>query len=808
MVQLLNSIYLGAAKPDDYGKAAGVVELLPFDYYLGAAVPSSGGIPTINVLLSGVSPLTLLNTLSLNYIKAFGKCEQRNLPVEYVQVNGVTNDGDNYIDLNTALTQDDEIELVFSYSNTTNSRQIFGFRDSASSNNITVFFAAADNRLVIDFNNSNYTNYRLTADLSINTIYTVKLSKTRRAVYQGSTLIAENTTVCNDTISIANTYLYNVAGSPAYVSKFNGTIYSLKINGKRIMTSCTQSTDVGFYDEVSNSMFTLTNGTAGANATPTPDSPIDIVCNNGVIKVKDEELPVGYMRLLDIIGDGDFYYNTGEKLYGSDIAKMTITATSSGNNIFGAYTSAASTARNFSLYGANSNTGVYLRYGNVLNRTAVLGSGKRTITFGAGGTTGFATNATWAEMEFETGSYARIFALPNSTAAGFSGTFHGNIEISDRLKYIPCKRISDGTIGYYEVNTNTFLEPQDNGTPTTSGYDFSHMTTYIDGTVETVEVRRKNLFDITTSRRYRTSWASAGTMQAESASSAAQTYGFATTPGQTYTLSKTGGNRLMIGGFTSVKIPTENLTVQFPIQLSTSDRQSYSFTAPSGCVWILFSVKNNSGNIDDATNIQLELGPTATGYEPYFNGGSATAEPLLSVGNYKDSQNITTGAVTRNVGIKVLDGTENWALDTAGADYQKIRTADIISPEKGPTGIGFCTHFKYEYVNVVGNFYFSSGTGILQMVMPAQTTVAEWQQYLTDQYAAGTPVIIVYPLETPTTETVTGQILTIAKGTNIVEAKGSVDDLELEVSYKAAVEVTVEEIEAVQLDENVEVTIS
>ena len=36
-----------------------------------------------------------------------------------------------------------------------------------------------------------------------------------------------------------------------------------------------------------------------------------------------------------------------------------------------------------------------------------------------------------------------------------------------------------------------------------------------------------------------------------------------------------------------------------------------------------------------------------------------------------------------------------------------------------------------------------------------------WKQYLADQYAAGTPVIIVYPLETPTTETVAGQTMNI-----------------------------------------------
>ena len=65
-----------------------------------------------------------------------------------------------------------------------------------------------------------------------------------------------------------------------------------------------------------------------------------------------------------------------------------------------------------------------------------------------------------------------------------------------------------------------------------------------------------------------------------------------------------------------------------------------------------------------------------------------------------------------------------------------------------------------------------------------------------------------YPLDTPTTETVTGQTLTITQGTNVVTAEGSVDDLELEVSYKAYAEVTVEEIEAVNTDENVEVTIS
>ena len=40
-------------------------------------------------------------------------------------------------------------------------------------------------------------------------------------------------------------------------------------------------------------------------------------------------------------------------------------------------------------------------------------------------------------------------------------------------------------------------------------------------------------------------------------------------------------------------------------------------------------------------------------------------------------------------------------------------------------------------------------------------TVAQFKQWLADQYAAGTPVILVYPLATSTTESVAGQTMNI-----------------------------------------------
>ena len=89
------------------------------------------------------------------------------------------------------------------------------------------------------------------------------------------------------------------------------------------------------------------------------------------------------------------------------------------------------------------------------------------------------------------------------------------------------------------------------------------------------------------------------------------------------------------------------------------------------------------------------------------------------------------------------------------------------------------------------------------------TSVNQFKQFLADQYNAGFPVIVVYPLATATTESVTGQTLTTQAGTNIVEiTQASMDNLELEVSYKAGVTVTITEVENAQLDNNVEVTIN
>lgn len=156
---------------------------------------------------------------------------------------------------------------------------------------------------------------------------------------------------------------------------------------------------------------------------------------------------------------------------------------------------------------------------------------------------------------------------------------------------------------------------------------------------------------------------------------------------------------------------------------------------------------------------------------------------------YRDEYNTTTGVVTRNVGIKVLDGTEDW---TEKDQYNRvsIQITDMLKPTLPRVLPAFCNYFENlhnsEPISTVtaGQFYLASPQRVYFHINQS-TTTNEFKAYLADQYAAGTPVIVVYPLATPTTEQVTSQQLTIQQGNNTVDiTQASVDDIQLKVKYK------------------------
>ena len=246
-----------------------------------------------------VAPLSLPGAAADDILSliAFGGTIQ-GVPDGYTQLDGITGDGNAYIYLGVTLDENDEVEVDFTMPSTaTTSRSIFGYRYGASSNNIAVMIGGTGS-LVCDWNNSDYATYRFTATPSAGARYKAVLDKTGRYLYDNNgNVVASNTTTCPDTIATSNVFLFYLGGNPAYTgenSKFNGTVHSVKVAGKCNLVPCKNaSNEVGMYDTLNGVFYTAVIGsgtfTAGNEVAPTPTAPIDIVCNNGVLKFTANE---------------------------------------------------------------------------------------------------------------------------------------------------------------------------------------------------------------------------------------------------------------------------------------------------------------------------------------------------------------------------------------------------------------------------------------------------------------------------------------------------------------------------------------
>lgn len=101
-------------------------------------------------------------------------------------------------------------------------------------------------------------------------------------------------------------------------------------------------------------------------------------------------------------------------------------------------------------------------------------------------------------------------------------------------------------------------------------------------------------------------------------------------------------------------------------------RTPKTFTFPNSFIGdVMLSVSaNNTGTPQSNTvtvkNIQLELGSTATSYEPYSEGVT-----LRGIGDVKDELNLLTGEVVERIGEIVLDGSEEWKTDINGAGVRR-----------------------------------------------------------------------------------------------------------------------------------------
>ena len=154
--------------------------------------------------------------------------------------------------------------------------------------------------------------------------------------------------------------------------------------------------------------------------------------------------------------------------------------------------------------------------------------------------------------------------------------------------------------------------------------------------------------------------------------------------------------------------------------------------------------------------IEVVPGTTApTTYAPYTGQTATLTLPRTIYGGTVDA---VTGEGQETWQAKSFNGTENWALYDDGSSAKFFYTADYTVDSEPLDTI--CSHFS--------KATFTRGT-IIRVYTSVFTDLDAYKDYLTAQYAAGTPVQIAYKLATPTPFTATGaQPIPALSGVNTV----------------------------------------
>jgi len=114
-----------------------------------------------------------------------------------------------------------------------------------------------------------------------------------------------------------------------------------------------------------------------------------------------------------------------------------------------------------------------------------------------------------------------------------------------------------------------------------------------------------------------------------------------------------------------------------------------------------------------------------------------------------DSYDSETRTITRRIGVRLLDGTEDWSIESGCFRY-------TISDKVSGKVVMSCSHFEYTSkisTNTQdGQFGTPNISNSLYFKATAFADLTAWTTFLAEQYDAGTPVTIYYPLATPVEE--------------------------------------------------------
>ena len=472
----------------------------------------------------------------------------------------------------------------------------------------------------------------------------------------------------------------------------------------------------------------IQEGAVEQSTTPTPSAPVDIVCNNGAIKYG----ALG-ANLLDpsaantVLG---YYINKADG----------VIKDSSYNFMFAGYMPVEA-GKTYVAYGRAKNGNDLSDY----NRVAWYDSTK-----------------TWISGADYTQNQIAVVTAPNNAAyARFS-----------------CNPSGGTTVAVTQAIVDSYNWMFAEGTAEITPFVPFVGGIYTDGTPEVLTIGGKNLNGGTIENKGYTSTGGEST----STTFAGTLWKIPCEEGQKFTASWSGFPDGVSGVFINTWLTDGTWNARQAISASTS----LTYTIGAGVGIVNFTLYKTGGiTIGDNAWMQVEYGSSPTDYEPYLEPQTASAEYLFAVGSFADTQDIISGEVKRKCGIYVFNGTETW-ID---GNYGYITEA--VQDQSGETYTPLSTHFKgttgtpQSNSNTFRCYRTSGGVGRIY-IAPNRTTYdtkEAFAAFIAAQYAAGTPVIVLYPLATEQTETVAGQALATVEGDNVISVAAEVKNIKLEATY-------------------------
>lgn len=780
----------------------------------------------VDVILKGVPPLNLESSIKdgIKYIKAYGGTKLSNIPPEYTQVDGAIKTGNYSTDgkFNTGVkitTDDVKIEVLVKAGNvevqsgqgtmgsfyacqarSANGSTITGI--SGSTNGNTILGTVGGDVITSQLNGQD--RERISGH-----IYFIRheyKNGTQTLYVKDLTDNTEDTQTGTYTFTAPTSNFY-VFGNNSTQNRVNGgnTIYSCKIwdSGTLVFDSVSVKRDsdntVGLYDSVGDGFIEpIGIFTAGAVTTPTPSDPMDIYCNNGALKVLDKSQWTIFTNPTSIAGQGVFINSTGKwQAVGDRGAGCAIPLT-----IGKQYT--------LVIHKKTISLGQMLRYGQSPQITPTSAGIQLTDWYRGGITDGqmvsFVAKQPYLVMQLgadptEAGMIQEAIEVLEAQGGDYTfleyiettGTQYIQTTLSGPARWVGAGQgTSEGTGSQcilsclllnesLERNANYFVGSR------VVNAKYWAINTNVGGNmgVSTVPTLNYAEYDIIfTNNKQSYGVINNDNVFYKYTGSSSWTYnewyigvGFGANntvyyfTGNIYR-QRAYQNNVLVGDFIPAIRNSDNVVGMYDAVSGTFFENQGTGTFTAGPVIVDGEVLNLTPSNDTA--------------------GVAN---LLKIGNYVDTQEILTCLINHQLGILVLDGTENWTVATGTYSFFRAELGDEYALPTYSNNAGISTHFQsVRIIATENNQGFGMWTnnskttiGIRYDTLYSATdaNLSSFKTWLATQYAAGTPVIIVYAWKTPQDEVApVPQTMQVVAGDNTLDiVQAGMSGLEVETKY-------------------------